>query len=321
MRKGSSERRTLSGLTVYDEGNLAQIEEQLWYDKIFKVRRGLYVNGTRYQPTVFTGMLSTVDRKHFGKGAAVTLTDLSKLLNYNFADSEEYGANDPLETTLRDMAIAGGLPAAWINMPSTGEDIGDSPVVYTQSDNRWSSMRQLAEERNYDLFFTADGILTIAEYPRLDDNAVDYLFTTGEGGNIGEHTKKQTDKPIRNIIIVTGAKIDDSDEVYSGRAENLTGDSTSVDVLSERPETIEVTTLTSNVACQAHAEMLLEDYGREQFEVSSVVIPDFRWEANTIVQFDRPDPNGAEVNRYILDSFSIPLEVGPASINVSRMQR
>jgi len=107
---------------------------------------------------------------------------------------------------------------------------------------------------------------------------------------------------------------------FYGYAENVDPTSpTRIDLIGRRPHTVTRPNVTSNAHAQSLAELLLEDAAKERFDISSNAIPDPRLEANILVQFDRPDVNAGETNRYILESFDLPLSPGPSSIKVSKM--
>ncbi|NNE47553.1 MAG: hypothetical protein HKN37_12940 [Rhodothermales bacterium] len=316
---GNRDERRRADLTIYNDGTLDAVVGELWYDKIIQLRRGVESKGVMYAPIIFTGKIETRSMKHFGNDVKLACRDMSIVLAQEFGIFEEYAANDPLDIVIRDIALAGGLSIGQMNLPNTGLDIGTEEIVYTPSAMRWASMRQLADSHNMDLWFDAEGVLQLTDKPRLVGSPISHVFTTGMDGNIGDYSMNQSPTNIFNVVAVVGERTS-NDVSYYGVAEDLTGTPTSVDVIGRRPITVSRPEITDNTHAQNLADRLLEDYTKERFDIQSKAIPDPRWEANTIIEFDRVGPEPAEVNRYLLESFNLNIKPGPSSIKISRLQ-
>ena len=316
---GRDERRSLT-LQLRDEGKAGQDASQLWYDKIIKCYRGYEVDGSDYLPVVGTFLLDRTSRTRNSNLVQVTGRDLSKKLAYEFGEWVEFDKNTPLENVIRDIALAGGLPASAMNLPLTGINI-DTELAYQPSAFRWSTMHQLADSYNFDLYFDPSGVMQMEEHPRLVGDPIQWTFETGTQGNIGSDTRDVTDGPIRNKVIVIGNSDDSDSTPPSGSAINQSAGNTSVDRIGLRPVTETRTELTSSVNCQALAERLLENYTKERFDISAEILATPWLEANILVVYDREDADDFdEVRRYILESFTISSAGGLMPAQLSRLQ-
>ena len=314
---GSGQRRS-SSITFCDEDGTHLDPDEVWYDKIIQMRRGFHVPGIGpYLPVIFTGRIANSDRNHFESRYRTTLTDMSKDISYEFGVHEEYPANQPIEVIIEQIALAGGLSPDRVRLPITGTNT-EEILIYEPTSNRWESARRLAETYEWDLYFDAGGVMVMNPFPREADTQFAHEFTIGIDGNIGTNNQQRNDAEVFNVLYVVGES-SEGEESFVGVARRFDGP-TGINTLGERPKVITRSEVTSNDHAQSLAELLLEMYVRETITISSNVIPDPRWEVNRIVRFESIIPgDDLETDRYILTQARIPWGVGPASINVGRM--
>lgn len=214
------ERRTASMTFENVNGVFSSDPDGFWYDKIIKLYRGVQtavtletsgllledsnslvtesgdqillegsgsiVNGTDWEIQLGEFFIDTIDASHFPHVVEVAARDRTKvLLKDKFAVSTSFPVNHPIEEIIRTIALNGNVPSDKINLPLTGKSTG-RVFLFDHGTERWKAMRDIAQAYNYDLFFAADGTLTMEPFKDPSNPAVspaEYRFETGPGTN------------------------------------------------------------------------------------------------------------------------------------------
>ena len=185
------ERRTCSLTFANTNGVLSSDPEGFWYDKILKLYRGVAYIDENNLPAVWEiqlgeFLIDTINAPHFPRTSEVGARDQTKrLLTAKFATSTTFAINQPIEEVIRAIAINGGIPATKISFPLTGKSTGRE-FMFDRGTERWRAMTQIANAYNYDLWFRADGVLTMDVFKDPSNPAIspsEYRFEVGPGFN------------------------------------------------------------------------------------------------------------------------------------------
>lgn len=262
-------------------------------------------------------LIDRIDEGRFPKDTKITGRDFTKkCLLAKLPTAMTYDPKTKLEDFIRSMAANAGIKK--FTLPNTGLTIG-SATDFDQGTERWNVMKTACESAAYELYFTADGYLTMRKQLDPSTSPVSLTFQTGPKGNLVDWSKSSTDTEIFNRIICVS---EGGEEIlpYYGEASNTEDTSpTSIARLGERTFIYTSPFFTSNAQCVETAQAMLKVKALESFNVdfSSLVFP---WtEAGEIIEFLDPDAAAYDPTRFLLSSFTIPLKLGPMSATAKRI--
>lgn len=282
----------------------------LWYDKIFKVQRGVITPGGVYQTQLGEFVIDNLKEKRFPKEISVSGRDYTKkMLLSKFIAATNFVAGTAPETLIRDIAANAGIFK--INLATTGQVTG-SDIFFDRGTSRWEACKQIADAFNCDLFFDAYGYLTMVPYVDPTTSPTIFTFATGEDGTIAEYEKSSDDSQLYNHVAVTGEGAGQI-PVVAEAINNAAGSPTSVDEIGDRLYEYVSSFISTAAQAQAVADSFLKIHALEQFNINleSLVIP---WlDVNTVIKFVDPDPDPGDPDRFLLTSLTLPLNLGSMS--------
>lgn len=210
------ERRTGSLVIANDSGLFKSRPGGFWYDKVFKVFRGVrgHVNylqddGTLpiyddnletiedetifyddYETQIGEFFIDDIDSPHFPNTTSVTMRDgTKKLLEAKFAESTEFGSGVSIESVVHAIAVSGGISAAkLVRLPSYGGGPGptgvniDRDFLFDRGTERWKAIKEVCEAYNYEVYFDYEGYLVMNAYADPSNAGVSpsvFSFETG----------------------------------------------------------------------------------------------------------------------------------------------
>lgn len=317
----SDERRQLSLELDNSDRSLVIGPNQLWYDKIFKVYRGVrHADGSTYERMLGEFMPDVIDDASFPRTIALNCRDFTKkLMKDKFATTTAFAKNQPVENIIKAIAQNGGIPASRMIMPLTGKSTGKD-YFFDRTVPRWEAIKQIANDHAFDIYFDQDGYLRLEVFadPYLD--AEQYTFEGGVNSNIGEFTRSLADERIYNHVVVTGGT-DDPEGIppYAVAENNNPSSPTRIAKLGRRSYFYTSSFMTTEAQCQEVANKFLKVHALEQYnvDIDALVIPYL--EAGVTVQFFDPEPDPGQPTKYLLTSFNIPLDLGSMNANVKRV--
>lgn len=319
--QGRDERRTLS-LSLDNSDNALNLSPGgLWYDKVIRAYRGVRASdGSTWEAQVGEFMIDDLKQADFPNNLDITGRDFTKkLLIDKFATMTGFAKNQPFEEIIRTIALNGGIPASKMSLPLTGKST-NKVYFFDRTLSRWEAIKQLAGDFAYDIYFDMNGVLRLETFtdPYLDPPQ--YTFRTGEFGNIMDFGKSLNDSRIYNYVVVTGGTPEGGGTPPYATASNSDPASpTSIQELGRRAYFYTSEFMTTQAQCQAVANKFIKIHALEQFETSieSIVAPYL--EAGITVNFEDPEPAAHQPNKYLMDSFSIPLGLGSMSSSLKRV--
>lgn len=257
-------------------------------------------------------MVDSMATQSWPKSVSVVGRDYTaKLLSSGLKTSVTFTATDDLEGVIRSLVINGRLNPNKMILPQTGITLGRD-FFFDQGTSRWEAIKQLAEPFGYEVYFDAYGFFVMRAYRDPVSSPIAYTFRTGpRRGTVASWDKRTGRTEMYNIIIVAGEATETIP--VSARAENHSPTSpTSIENLNIESLLMYVAASITTVAqAQELANKLLKIYSLEEYDLnlSTVLLP---WlEAGDIIEFlDEDDDDEDDPTRFLLSSFTIPMELG-----------
>jgi hypothetical protein len=308
-----------------------------WFDKILKCMWGIrYYDETagmwkRWETQLGEFMIDRIDSDRFPNEVKVTGRDYAKKCIVSKLSNT---LSFPIGTKVEDIiiALAANAGVTKFAMPATGQAY-TKDLVFTRGTERWEVMQQIADSIGYEVFFRGDGRLTMQPYPDPSTDPLAWSFSTDGGGSLVSYSKSSNDSLIFNHIIVTGSTIGgEPDElggavtgnsvsqiVFAEALNTLEGSPTRISRMGDRVQTYESDLFTTVDQAQDYADTQLRISSLEEYSVNfeSLVLPFL--DASQIVEIRQPTDDLYTPNRFLLSSFTIPMDLGPMSGTARRV--
>lgn len=317
------ERRAFDLTLENDDHGLEFTPGKFWYDKILKVYSGIsyFSSGvsSTWEAQVGEFMIDRIDEDHFPFVVKVTGRDYTKKCqNSKFTTATAFAENTAIETAIGAMAQNSGITK--LVLPVTGSSLGKD-YYFERGVSRWEAMKQIAVAFGWELFFDAQGYLTMREFLDPLQAPLSATLQTGPSvGNLASYSKSVNDTRLYNHIIVTGEANDETVIPVMAEAINTEPSSpTRVAAIGDRLYQYTSSFITSEAQAQNVADKFLKIHALEEYDLNfnSIAMP---WlEVGEIVEFVDPRPSAGQPSRFLLSSISIPLGLGPMSGNAKRV--
>lgn len=224
-----------------------------------------------------------------------------------------FAAGTILKTLISSLASNSGVTKQKLDLMG-GITLG-SDISFDRGTPRWQIMQEAAKAYNFELFFDGDGYLVSRNFLDPTLGKIDYVFKTGDGGNVSTLARGTNDSRIYNHIVVYGDPPSGEQRLpYVASATNTTiGSPTAISRIGDRYYSYASTFFTSQQQCQDYANRLLKLHALESYELSFTAI-NYPWvEVGEIAQILDPNANPSDPDRYLFDTATIPLMLGPMS--------
>ncbi len=292
-----------------------------WFDKIIKAFWGLIyydAAGTQkyWETPIGEYLIDRIDESKFPHTIKLTGRDYAKkCLGSRLQYSLQFPAMTSIESIIQSLAANAGVTK--FAMPLTGL-VYAKDIVFERGKERWNVMKQVADTVSHEVFFRADGKLTMAPYP---DPTFDPLIWTFEGGatqgSLVKWDRSSNDSNLFNHIIIAGSSSTATDgtgivsTVFAEARNDDPGSPTRIARIGDRTKpVIQSDYITSDSQAQSLANALLKISALEEYNINfeSSVLP---WiDVGTIVGIDDDSPSVYSPKRFLLSSLSIPLRLG-----------
>lgn len=309
-----------------------------WYDKILKAFWGIRYfdevtnRWARWEAPLGEFMIDRLDYDRFPNAVKVVGRDYTKkCLVSRLANTMTFPMGLRIEDIIINLAANAGVKK--FAMPSTGQAY-TRDLVFTRGTERWKVMQQLADLIGYEIFFRADGSLTMQPYPDPSLSPLAWSFTQDVGGTLVQYSRSSNDSRVFNHIIVTGAALggepsslggavtgSTTSEVIFAEAKNTdVGSPTRILRIGDRVLPYESEFFTTVSQAQSYANTMLRIAALEEYSIAfdSLILP---WlDASCIVEIREADQEDEYTpNRFLLSSFTIPMKLGPMSGTARRV--
>lgn len=255
-------------------------------------------------------------RPHLTK---ITGRDYTKrCLTSKFEQTVAFDPATQLDVFVKSLAANAGITK--FRLPSTPTLLIGSSMTFDRTTERWAAMRAACEANNYELYFDQYGYLTMREYLDPTTSPISSTFQTGEAGNLVTWARSTNDSRLYNHIIVTGDSGEEGSLPFFGEARNEEPSSpTRISRIGDRSYFYTSSFFTSNQQCEDLALRWLKEKALESYELSWTSVK-YPWmEVGEIVEFLDPRRTDIEPTKFLMDSLSIPLGLGPMSATGKRV--
>jgi len=242
----------------------------------------------------------------------------AKCMNSLIPKTLSFAAGTRLDTLVTALAANSGITK--MEVPKVPDKL-ESRLDVEFGTERWRVMRDACEQMNYELFFNHNGVLIMRPYLDPTTSPISWTFKTGKQGNLVTYSRSTNDSRVKNHVIVLGGLSSDKDVLPAwGEAKNTESSSpTRIGRLGDRTRVRNAPWLKKDLKCRQMAQRILKIAALETYEISysSYVYP---WmEAGEIVKFLDPDREDTEPVRFLQDTISLPMGLGPMSATGKRV--
>jgi hypothetical protein len=277
-----------------------------------------YTPYTSWETQLGEFMIDNISEDHWPYRTKITGRDYTKkCLVSKLQQTMQFDSSTSLDTLITALASNAGVTK--FNIPSTPEVVG-SGMAFDRTTDRWAVMKKAADANNYELFFDARGYLTMRKYKDPVLSPLSHTFKTGSAGNLVRWSRSTNDSRLYNHIIVTGESASEDTLPFFGEARNEEPSSpTRIERIGDRSYFYTSSFFTSDAQCEALALRWLKEKALESYELSWDSF-NYPWlEVGEIVEFLDPRRLDQEPTRFLLDSLSIPLGLGPMGSTAKRV--
>lgn len=242
-----------------------------------------------------------------------------KCLNSKFSKSTTFVKTQPIEEVIKAVASNAGITK--LAVPTTGKALGKD-MTWERDTSRWEVIKEVANANNYEVFFDAQGYLTMREFrdPLLTPPSL--RLTTGEGGNLVSRGAKTSDSRLFNHIIVVGESSDSAvPPVYAEAVNDTPGSSSSRAEIGDRVQVITSALVADANQAKTLANSTLAVSALEEFELDFVctLLP---WvETGDIMEMEQSNDRYWGPDRYLISNLTLPLDLTPMSGNGKRVAK
>lgn len=263
-------------------------------------------------------MIDTINEARRPKLVKVGVRDyVKKMMLSKVEKSMSFPAGTPLITLVKSLAANAGIFKYRINVNSNGIELTlPNRVDIERGTPRWQICKDACTQNSIELFFDNEGYLVMRNFIDPSFGPIAHTFKTGkisDGGNLVDYERSTDDSRLFNHIIVVGERENDTLLPFFAEVKNTnTASPTNIARIGDRlMDPVIGTYFTSNEQCAATAHNLMKVAALESYNISFSSIV-YQWlEAGSIVRFLDPDALPTDPDRFLLDSFVIPMTLGP----------
>lgn len=264
-------------------------------------------------------VIDGISTPHFPSNVKVTGRDYTKrALNSKLENAMSFDAGTTVGMLVTALAANSGITK--MRLGSMPETIG-STMSFDRGTPRWEVMGAAARTQGYEIYFDHEGYLTTRKYLDPTTSPENYVFKTGPEGNLASIDRAVNDTRIYNHIVVYGDPTSGETRLpFIAEVKNENPSSpTRMEKLGDRYYSYASTFFTSQQQCQDYAVRLLRLHALESFELSFQAI-NYPWlEVGEIARVEDPKAVASDPTKYLVDSATIPLGLGPMSFTGKRV--
>lgn len=264
-------------------------------------------------------MIDNIAASNFPHQVKITGRDFTKKMkNSKFEHATTFAAG----TNITDMikAIAANAGIAKTHIPNLSSNL-PSDIGIDRGTERFKVVKDACDSLGYDIYFDNKGYLTMTEFQDPSFSPVTIDFKTGPDGNLVTYDRSVNDGRIYNHICIYGDPADGEDRLpYFGEAINTDPSSpTSVSKIGDRFFSYASSFFTNDEQCQQLADAWLKIHALESYDINFNALY-YPWlEVGSIIGFYDPDRFDYEPTRFLMDTISYPLGLGPMSATGKRV--
>jgi hypothetical protein len=258
--------------------------------------------------------IDRISEANFPDSVKITSRDATKkLMNSKLSRTSVFTSGTSLRDFVSGQLSLGGIATSKMKL-DIGEETLTSEMSFSAGASRWEMIKSSLESFGYERFFDAFGNFVVRKFLDPSMSPVVHSFGVGADGNLVSFERSVNDSRIYNRVIVTAAPADaDANPIgYYGEARVTDANSpTHESRIGDRVLTVDAPWIASDIEAVELANTRLQVTALESYELSfeSIYYP---WlECGEIVRITDPDALDFEPDRFLLDSISYPLALGP----------
>lgn len=318
------ERRAFELLLDNSENDIHHLSDELWYDKVIKIYRGvrwLELPDTVIWETILgTFNIDQITTQNFPHDIHIQGRDnTKKLLESRFKVPTQYPPQST-EQLIRTIAIQGGISPNRITWGLPTPRTEFNPWTFDKGTSRWEAIKMIAESNRVDAYFKPWGYLTVELFSDPFLSPARYRFQTGLEGNLVKFSKICNDSRLYNSVVVVRESPDNA-PIYAFAENHIPGSSTAIEEIGER--VLVYSSIGDPVQSEAQdlANDLLSVSQLEEYNVNMESICIFWLEAGNVIEFFDPNAQINEPNKFLFSNFTIPLKAEAMSSVAKRIVR
>lgn len=310
------ERRTLDITFANADETLSPDPTAFWYDKIIRVRRGVQLDGIRYEFDLGHFVIDQITPSNLSATVAVTGRDYTKkMMKSKIEAAQTFLSTERVEVVIRAIAYNAGVTRT--DIPFTGEVLGKD-FTFDADTARWEMVKQIATAFAYDIYFAPNGTLTMRK--QQDPVTNPPVMTFGVAGrNTVSLSPSTNDSEMYNHVVVTSPSSGDTLPVWASVENNEPSSPTRIERIGRRTKRMESALATTTEQCREIAQKFLAVSGLEQFEMGFSAL-NYPWlDVGSVVEVDNPKAVSTDPTTYLLTGLDIPLALGPMTGSCKRI--
>jgi hypothetical protein len=267
-----------------------------------------FSDGTKEYVPLGVFVITSVDIKDTNDGVSIALEGIDRSIKVSRNKwTEPYQmTTGTLEASLADL-LKDRYDDVEVAFPTTNVSVNQVILGLENDNDPWRDVVEIAELVGYDVYFDANGVIQLTQFPSLDGSVVVASFQEGAGTTVTSLNRTISTTETYNGVIYI---IQGTDVPTPIRVEVWDEDTTSptyrFGVFGEVPIFVESSILATEDEAIKAATSLLNTYVGSQEVISWQGIADPTLDVQDVVYVKS---NGAKVDRLvILDSLDIPLE-------------
>jgi len=267
-----------------------------------------FSDGTKEYVPLGVFVITSVDIKDTNDGVSIALEGIDRSIKVSRNKwTEPYQmTTGTLEASLADL-LKDRYDDVEFAFPTTNVSVNQVILGLENDNDPWRDVVEIAELVGYDVYFDANGVIQLTQFPSLDGSVVVASFQEGAGTTVTSLNRTISTTETYNGVIYI---IQGTDVPTPIRVEVWDEDTTSptyrFGVFGEVPIFVESSILATEDEAIKAATSLLNTYVGSQEVISWQGIADPTLDVQDVVYVKS---NGAKVDRLvILDSLDIPLE-------------
>ena len=206
---GTRDERRSADLTLYrgDEFKFSPDDEDLWYDKVITLYRGIVYRNEIHSWRLGTFLLDRVGDDSGDETITLTLRDFTKkMINSKFSVGGTIAKGTRVSDVVRALAANAGI--ADTSIPRTTEVLGKK-FQFNSGQSRWEFAKEICDAYSFELFFNRYGRLVMHEYVdpltapiSLHMAASKDGYSGGRVSNTVSYSRSASDTELYNHVIV-----------------------------------------------------------------------------------------------------------------------
>lgn len=272
---------------------------------------------TEWEGQVAEFMIDRFSEANAPKIMKVSCRDMAKkMLLSKLEKSISFAAGTPINLIVTALAANSGITK--LRLPAAVTAVLGTRVDLERGTPRWQVCKDICTASNLELYFDAQGYLVIRPFIDPSFGPISHVFKTGpiaSGGNLVSYERSADDSRLFNHVIVVGERENETLSPFYAEVKNTNPSSpTRIDRIGDRlMDPIVGTYFTSNAQCMETAHNMMKVAALESYQLSFSSIM-YQWlEVGEVVQIIDPDALVTDPDRYLLDSLTLPMTLGPMS--------